>query len=56
MLTDQAVGFRGSGFLREARRNDRGFRFRAEWKIALVADADDFFIQAKSKQDLRGGR
>jgi hypothetical protein len=49
MFADQLIGFGGSGFFREAGRDDRGFRFRAERKIAFVADANGFFIQAKSK-------
>jgi len=49
VFTDQAIGFGGSSFFREAGRDDRGFRFRAEGKIALVAHADNLFIQPKSK-------
>jgi len=49
VFTDQAIGFRGSSFFREAGGDDRGFRFRAEGEIAFVADADNFFIQPKSE-------
>jgi hypothetical protein len=56
MFADKTIGFRGSGVFRQAGGDDRGFGFRAERKIAFVADADNFFIQAKREQNLRGGR
>jgi hypothetical protein len=48
------MGFRGSGFFREAGGDDSGFGFCPEGKIAFVTYADNFFVQAKSKQNLRG--
>src|SRR5258708_26616747 len=56
MFAHQAIGLGRRGVLRQAGRNDRGFGFRAKRKITLVADADNFFVQAQSKQNLRSGR
>jgi hypothetical protein len=55
VFTNQTIGFQRGSIFREAGGDDRGFGFRAEGKIAFVADADDFFVQPESEQNLRGG-
>jgi hypothetical protein len=56
MLTHEPVDYLGPGVFRETRGDDCGLSLRTEGKIALVADADDFFVQAQSEQYLRSGR